>query len=265
MAEYSDQPRITFRRFGALFGLGFLGIIALLVTIVLFDPIYSEQAEQIGISLELLAIVSGVQSGLMLAVSVLTGLFLAPRLGFQSHVLNHVSNGTLLLPHVRSELIPALSGGLGIGVMLVLSEWLAPTLLNEQTEMTIELLVQSILLQLLYGGITEELLLRWGMMTLVVFLLWEATGQRGEQPSSKIVWTAIVVAAGLFGVFHLPVAAPKYGVLTTEVIGYLIGLNANGGVVFGWLFWRHSLEAAMIAHGVGYVSAVSIWIVMIFV
>jgi hypothetical protein len=31
-------------------------------------------------------------------------------------------------------------------------------------------------------------------------------------------------------------------------------LNALGGVLFGWLFWRRSLEAAMVAHATTHVG-----------
>jgi hypothetical protein len=36
--------------------------------------------------------------------------------------------------------------------------------------------------------------------------------------------------------------------LTPVVILRAVGLNALLGLVFGWLFWRRSLEHAMIAH-----------------
>jgi len=31
-------------------------------------------------------------------------------------------------------------------------------------------------------------------------------------------------------------------------------LNALGGVVFGWLFWRRNLETAMLAHAMAHVA-----------
>ena len=36
--------------------------------------------------------------------------------------------------------------------------------------------------------------------------------------------------------------------LTPLVITRAILLNGIGGVVFGWLYWKRGLEAAMIAH-----------------
>lgn len=62
------------------------------------------------------------------------------------------------------------------------------------------------------------------------------------------MWTAIVVSALLFGAGHLPVAAGLYGGLTLPVVARIVSLNSVLGIGFGWLFWRYSLEAAMLSH-----------------
>jgi len=36
-------------------------------------------------------------------------------------------------------------------------------------------------------------------------------------------------------------------------VAWVIGVNTAFGVLFGYLFWRYGLEAAMIAHGVAHV------------
>jgi membrane protease YdiL (CAAX protease family) len=96
----------------------------------------------------------------------------------------------------------------------------------------------------LYGGVTEEILLRFGLLTL---LLWAGWRLRGRRRQDWLAWTAIVVAAVLFGLGHLPATAAIFE-LTPAVIARAIVLNGIGGVVFGWLYWRHDLLAAMVAH-----------------
>ena len=68
------------------------------------------------------------------------------------------------------------------------------------------------------------------------------------------MWLAILVSAVLFGVGHLPAAAMVGMPLTAPVIARVVTLNAFAGIVFGWLFWRRSLEAAMLAHAVTHLS-----------
>src|SRR5262245_12106647 len=60
-------------------------------------------------------------------------------------------------------------------------------------------------------------------------------------------WVANGLAALLFGLGHIPGALASVP-LTPAVWAYAIVLNGICGIVFGWLFWRKGLEAAMVAH-----------------
>jgi membrane protease YdiL (CAAX protease family) len=67
------------------------------------------------------------------------------------------------------------------------------------------------------------------------------------------MWGAIILAAVLFGVGHLP-AVSAIAPLTSMLVMRTVLLNALGGIVFGWLFWRRSLESAMLAHASAHVG-----------
>jgi membrane protease YdiL (CAAX protease family) len=67
------------------------------------------------------------------------------------------------------------------------------------------------------------------------------------KPTAIIFWIANILAAILFGIGHLP-AASLILPLTTLVVIRIVLLNAVGGIVFGWLYQKHGLESAMIAH-----------------
>ena len=96
-----------------------------------------------------------------------------------------------------------------------------------------------------YGGIVEELLLRLGLMTLLVWVGVRLT--RSEIARPVVVWAAIVTSALLFGAGHLPTTATLLP-LTPLVITRALLLNGVGGIVFGWLYWKRGLLAAMLAH-----------------
>lgn len=95
-----------------------------------------------------------------------------------------------------------------------------------------------------YGGIAEELMLRLFLMTAIVWLL-SRFGRR--EPYPAMFWIAIVLAAVLFGAAHLPAAVELWG-LDAVVVFRTIVLNAIGGLVFGWLYWRRGIEMAMLGH-----------------
>jgi membrane protease YdiL (CAAX protease family) len=112
-----------------------------------------------------------------------------------------------------------------------------------------------ILARVLYGGVTEELLLRWGLMTALVWLAWRLLPRPSGTPRTVYIWLAIVVSALLFGAGHLPAAAMLVGELTGDVVLFVVGVNTAFGVLFGYLFWRYGLEAAMIAHATAHVAS----------
>ncbi|MFC6976650.1 type II CAAX prenyl endopeptidase Rce1 family protein [Halomicroarcula sp. GCM10025709] len=76
------------------------------------------------------------------------------------------------------------------------------------------------------------------------------------------MWAAIVVSAVLFGVGHLPALAQSVS-LTPALIARTVLLNAVAGVLFGWLYWRRSLEAAMVAHASFHVPLVVLSLVQV--
>ena len=261
-----SRQRTRFRSFVALFALGYLGIVALVVDGLLRPGQFEEVAAAAGISVEVLVLASTLQSAMFLALAVVVGMFTAPKLGFTSRVYDRVTEGAPIGQSIRADVRLGLVGGAVVGLLLVASEVVSQRLLElGGQEMTVELLVQSIPLRLLYGGITEELLLRWGVMSLFAFVLWRLAGDTRSDPSPAITWTAIIASAVAFGVLHLPAATAIYGGLTPGLIAFIVSANAIAGLVFGWLFWRYSLEAGMIAHVTAHALAVSVWLVTLVV
>jgi hypothetical protein len=95
----------------------------------------------------------------------------------------------------------------------------------------------------LYGGITEELMMRFGLMSALVALGVWVLGRRAP----PLLWVAILLSALVFGAAHLPAvsqAASPEGVILARTIG----LNALLGTLYGWLYWTRNLEHAMVAH-----------------
>jgi hypothetical protein len=96
------------------------------------------------------------------------------------------------------------------------------------------------------AGIREELWLRLGAMTLLVWLGARLT--RPGEPSPAVVWVANGIAAALFAAIHLPQASALFG-LGAPVLAVVFAGNGLPGLAFGWLYWRRGLLAAMAAHG----------------
>lgn len=184
------------------------------------------------------------QSMLLLAAAAAVGAFLAHQVNLHAPVLSALSNGNPFLGPLRRQALPGVIGGLfGAAVIAGFTAVTPESLLHLSNQFPMPAAAR-----LLYGGITEELLLRWGLMTLVLWLLWRFIQRRKGTPSGTMVAVAVATSAVLFGVGHLPAASAMIGELTLGVSAYLIAANASFGLVAGWLFWRYGLESAIIAH-----------------
>jgi membrane protease YdiL (CAAX protease family) len=62
------------------------------------------------------------------------------------------------------------------------------------------------------------------------------------------MWLAIGGSSLLFAALHLPAAASMLGSLSMDVVSYILLWNTVFGTVFGYLYWRFGLEAAILAH-----------------
>jgi membrane protease YdiL (CAAX protease family) len=67
------------------------------------------------------------------------------------------------------------------------------------------------------------------------------------------VWLAIAVSALIFAAGHLPAASVLLGALDVPVVAFVMGVNTAFGLLFGYLYWRHGLESAIIAHALTHV------------
>lgn len=100
-------------------------------------------------------------------------------------------------------------------------------------------------------------------MTVLVWMAWRLLQRRKGTQRIVYIWLAIVVSALLFGAGHLPVAAAQVEELTSDMTVLIVGASTVFGVLFGYLFWRFGLEAAIIAHAFAHVGSYVVSIVAV--
>ena len=194
----------------------------------------------------LITVASVFQSALLVALAVWAGMAFAPAVGLRAAAFEAAAIRRPIMPVLKPQILPAFIAGVLGGLLLFASLRLSPAAIAAlQGQFSPPLYAR-----MLYGGITEEVLLRWGLMTTLTWLAWRFfQGKRGAV-NPGLAWLAIAVSALLFGVGHLPVASYLIGSLNGPVVLFVVGLNATFGMLFGWLFWRRGLESAMVAHAV---------------
>jgi hypothetical protein len=144
-------------------------------------------------------------------------------------------------------------GGVVAGVLLTLISLAFLPLLPAEFKELGDSLQPTLAARFLYGGITEELLMRFGLMTFIVWI----SIQMVSHTKPAVYWAGIIIAAILFAIGHFPVAYQAVEEPSTGLLAYLLLGNGVGGIIFGWLYWKKGLESAFIAHIFAHVVMVS--------
>ena len=240
------------RLFVILMTAGLAGVLSFLLidlsALVALLPVPARaEVPQITPAIKLLGLI---QPAILLALAVLAGVALAPKVGLSAPAAEAAASGGPVWPALKPQIVPGIIGGLLGGGAIVAAAVLWKPFLSAETVERIAAFGRLVPVptRLLYGGITEELLLRWGMMTLLVWAAWRLLQRREGGPKPAYVVAAIVVSSLVFGVGHLPVAYLILPEATAALTLYVIVANSVFGLIAGYLYWKRGLESAMIAH-----------------
>lgn len=182
------------------------------------------------------------QTAILLGIGAYVGTRFAPKVDLHWYMVDYWLNGNEIPYSVPVMITVAFVVGLAASIFIIVVDL---GFAKKMPKYNIEFPSRKqSLLASLYGGISEEILTRLFIMTLVVYL----SSLLGLGVASY--WIGILVASLLFGVLHLPAATQAIG-KTNIVIVRTIILNAVPGIIFGYLYWQYGLEIAMIAHFAG--------------
>ncbi len=187
-----------------------------------------------------------VQSSAIVGFSVWIGMALSSKVNLHSPCFKAIASKGKFIERLRPQLKTGCVAGFIVGIFLIgINYVIPPELIADAPQVNP---TYRVLAEVFYGGITEEIIMRWGMMTLILWILWRFIQRNQNTPSQLITWISIVTSALLFALGHIPAAHALAGPLTMHIVTYIIIGNAVPGVVFGFLYKQYGLEAAMIAH-----------------
>ena len=240
---------INWKAFSLLLGAGLVGVLSVLPLV--FDMLRSHAfgpAPVPDIPLPLVAALSLLQNGVLLAVVIAIGMVLSTRIGLQMPLISAWTQGERA-PSVRGIVAAGVLLGAAAGAALVALEviFFLRQLPKAMTALYDIPLWKRLLGGVVYGGITEELLMRLFLVSLVAWLLGKFWKTPEGLPTPAAFWCAIILVAILFGLGHLPITS-VIAPLTPMLITRALLLNGIAGVAFGYLYWRYGLEAAMLGH-----------------
>ena len=148
------------------------------------------------------------------------------------------------LPKLYPLLIVGIGGGIFSGLLITITTLIFQPYLADDFLRISDSFHPNLAVRFLYGGLTEEIIVRFGIMTLLVWVGFKLF--KTLRPA--VYWVGILISSLIFALLHLPLLFALLQDPTPAVIWYVIIANTSGGIVFGWLYWRKGLEMAMLAH-----------------
>lgn len=249
MKDETQAP--FFRTALVLWALGLVGVASIGPYVAdLLGPALVQAAQKAHVSVTTVLIAQAAQTAVLVGICVFLGLWASRAVGFRTPVLAAILTGRRPKADAPAIVASILAGAFASAAIIALDLALFAPSLPAQFRAQAAPASWKGLLASFYGGFTEELMLRLFMLSVLALGLQAlATGgkPRSRPLSAWAFWTANLAAALIFGAGHLPAAA-ALAPLTTVLIVRTIVLNGLAGVVFGALYRRWGLEAAMLAH-----------------
>lgn len=239
----------------ALWIAAFVGAICLFpYALALAPETLDRAAQQLELPIPAIIAISLLQSAFTLGFATFVGLWAARKLGLGAPLVDAILQHEISPYSVRRVGSLAIALGATVGLLVIGLDLIAFHAVSDslQGAAKLEIPPWKGFLASFYGGISEEILLRLFLLSMIALgirglVRLVSRSQGPDRLSTSVFWTANIIAAVLFGLGHLPATA-EIVPLTTLVVFRAILLNGIVGVVAGFLFWRRGIEMAMLCH-----------------
>jgi len=204
--------------------------------------------EELPIPFPIAILVLIIQTAIFSTIAIFFGLFLGKKVGLGAPImedwLQKESTGKNLWPILKISIVLGVLVGVSLFVLdrSAFGHFIEPvSALQEKAPLWQRILVSF------YGGIGEEVFLRLFIMTLIIWIMQRLLRRKDSKFEALAAWSSIIIVSVVFGLGHLPMTS-TFTTITPLVVIRAIVLNGIAGIVFGWLYWKKGLEAAIISH-----------------
>ena len=228
---------LFWQEFGILFVASLLGSAA-----VLPYGLRIAQKKPLRFSLPIIVLISMLQNAVIFFVVTALGIAAAHAVGLGAPYLEALLSGSVF-PTGDGLYSGVAYGALAGAFLLIADMFFLPYWPKPLLEVATQTTLPENFLASFYGGINEELLMRFFGLSGLIWLI-----SLFARPSVAIFWIVNVVMAIIFGIGHLPALKQAAGTISRIMLARTILLNAPVGLVCGWLFWNYGIESAILAH-----------------
>ena len=214
----------------------------------------TEMLSQAGISdIKILHIVTAVQVAGQILLMGFFGYILAEKTGLLKSFKINKSGliPTIVLTVIGSIILIALEYGVYANLIPEVSA-------TYEQKPTIAYMISC----LTYGGVLEEIMMRWCLMSLLAFIVWKLFFKKEQAVPKGVLIGVNIVVALLFAAGHLPTTAATMGI-TPLILVRCFTLNSLAGLICGHLYIKHGIQYAMLSHAGFHILWKIFWIIFI--
>lgn len=224
-----------------LFFIWFLWILTLLTVTIPFDP---SQEILDTVSPQNLKYLILIDPTILLILAVIIGSLLYKKVNLWVYTLSWLLN----IEKSKISFLEQMKFGIPVwifaGIFIITSLSIFSSFSPQEFSEVWDQIVVSILARIGYGWFTEEILMRFGFMTLIIWLIFKVT----KKLNNYTYWGWIILASMLFAFWHFPAAFNILEMPSLILLAHIFIGNMIPGILFGWLYWKKWLEAAFIWH-----------------
>ena len=208
---------------------GFIGSVSSVPAIPKLIP----EHVRLPFSMNTLVILSVFQSVIFITIFAAVGALLTPRIGFRAYLADVPIKKKVFWMVLKRQFFYAAPIGLAGSIV---AYFIAPDF--------VAYLNMYPFLTRLFGSLTEEVIMRWGIMTIITWILWRIFQHGIGIPKESLIWSVVLLSQILFAIGHIPTLI-RFG---TKNPVWCVFTIFTVSLPWGWLFWKHGLESAFIAH-----------------
>lgn len=183
----------------------------------------------------------------MVLLMSIAGAALSLRTGLGDPLLNDMLVGHSVWNQLASLMLPVFLYSVGgLVIFLILYNLFAKRLLEQKTLIALQTMWKKFGLDgcLLYGGVVEEVLARWGLLNVITFFAMLFAQQKND----AIIYFSMIVSGIFYTLSHLPAYIAAGCQNGRRFVLVMLVLNGWQAILFSMVFWRYGILAAIISH-----------------
>ncbi|KXS42531.1 MAG: Abortive infection protein [Methanolobus sp. T82-4] len=207
------------------------------------DAIY-----EYGISPPMILATQFARGTILLILAILTGIVLGKKVGLKTPVLESLFEGKGLPADFYQSLKLSVILGVFAGTLIFATDRFVFSMFIEPlTPLLSSPPLWQRFFYSFYAGIIEEIVLRFFLLTLLVWITWKIKRTPEDRPTDMGVWLSILLVSVLYGIGYISsLSLPTDPGLIVDL--GIVSLGMVTGTIFGWLYWKKGLEASIIAN-----------------